>query len=53
MAIRLGSVHSAAPEIVAGAKLTVDTAGEGLVEITREVKQFLAEAEAGDGVPLA
>ena len=34
-AVRLDSVHSAAPEIVASARLTVDTRGEGLIEITR------------------
>ena len=51
--VRLGSVHSAAPEIVAGAKLTVETRGEGLIEITREVAQFLAKLQAGDGVLLA
>ena len=52
-AVRLDSVHSAAPEIVAGATLTVETRGEGLVEITREVAQFLAKVQAGDGVFLA
>jgi secondary thiamine-phosphate synthase enzyme len=52
-AVRLDSVHSAAPEIVAGAKLTVETPGEGLVEITREVAGFLAQVHAGDGVFLA
>ncbi len=51
--VRLEAVHSAAPEIVAGAKLTVGTQGEGLVEITREVGRFLAQAHAGDGVLLA
>jgi secondary thiamine-phosphate synthase enzyme len=53
MAMRLDAVHSAAPQIVAGAKLIVDTAGEGLVEITREVARFLDKVEAGDGVLLA
>jgi len=52
-AVRLESVHSAAPEIVASAKLTIETRGEGLVEITREVAQFLAKVQAGDGVFLA
>jgi secondary thiamine-phosphate synthase enzyme len=51
--VRLESVHSAAPEILAGAKLIVETRGEGLVEITREVAQFLAKVQAGDGVFLA
>ena len=53
MAIRLDAVHSAAPQIVATARLAVDTAGEGLTEITREVARFLVEVEAGDGVLLA
>ncbi|HEV2957737.1 MAG TPA: secondary thiamine-phosphate synthase enzyme YjbQ [Xanthobacteraceae bacterium] len=50
MAVRLESVHSAAPEIVASATLTVTTRGEGLVEITGEVAHFLARVGAGDGV---
>jgi secondary thiamine-phosphate synthase enzyme len=52
MAIRLESVRTAAPQIVATARLTVGTAGEGLVEITGEVARFLADAGAGDGVLL-
>ena len=52
-AVRLESAHSAAPEIVASAKLTVDTRGEGLIEITREAALFLADAHAGDGVLFA
>jgi len=51
--MRLESVHSAAPEIVASAKLRVETDGEGLTEITGEVAHFLAAAAAGDGVLLA
>jgi secondary thiamine-phosphate synthase enzyme len=53
MAMRLDAVHSAAPQVVASARLTADTAGEGLVEITREVARFLDTVEAGDGVLLA
>jgi secondary thiamine-phosphate synthase enzyme len=53
VAVRLESVHSAAPEIVAGAKLMVETRGEGLVEITGEVARFLGTVHAGDGVFLA
>jgi secondary thiamine-phosphate synthase enzyme len=51
--VRLNSLRSAASEIVAGAKLTVDTRGEGLIEITREAADFLAKVHAGDGVFLA
>jgi secondary thiamine-phosphate synthase enzyme len=53
MAIRLDAVHSAAPQVVATANLAVDTAGESLVEITREVVRFLAKVDAGDGVLFA
>ena len=52
-AVRLDSVHSAAPEIVASAMVTVDTRGEGLIEITRAAADFLAKIQAGDGVFLA
>ena len=52
-AVHLESVHSAAPEIVASAKLIVETRGEGLVEVTREVGHFLAKVHAGNGVFLA
>jgi len=51
--VRLESAHSAAPQIVASAKLMIETRGEGLVEITREVAQFIAQVDAGDGVFLA
>ena len=51
-AVRLDSVHSAAPEIVASAMLTVDTRGEALIEITRAAADFLAKIQAGDGVLL-
>jgi secondary thiamine-phosphate synthase enzyme len=51
--MRLESVHTAAPEIVASATLTVETRGEGLVEITREATHFLVKSGAGDGVFLA
>jgi secondary thiamine-phosphate synthase enzyme len=46
---RLSAVASAAPDLIATATLTVDTAGEGLIEITRDVIRFLTEAGAGDG----
>jgi len=51
--MRLESVRTVAPEIVASATLTVETKGEGLIEITREVAHFLAEIGAGDGALLA
>ena len=38
-----------APQAIATATLAVDTAGEGFVEITREVARFLTDAGAADG----
>jgi secondary thiamine-phosphate synthase enzyme len=49
---RLSAVMTVAPEIIATATLTVNTAGEGLLDITRDAACFLAEAGAGDGVLL-
>ena len=49
MSARLSAVTNVAPDLVATATLTLDTAGEGLTEITRDVARFLAEAGAGDG----
>ena len=49
MPVRLSAVTSVAPDLFATATLTVDTAGEGLIEITRDAVRFLAEAGAGDG----
>jgi secondary thiamine-phosphate synthase enzyme len=39
-------------ESIASATLTVETAGEGFFEITREVRDFLTEIDARDGVVL-
>ena len=53
MPTRLDDLRSIAPEIIASAKLTVETRGEGFSEITREVADFLDQASAQDGVLLA
>ncbi len=50
---RLTDVQSATPDLIASATLTVETHGEGFVEITREIAGFLQEAGAADGVLLA
>ena len=50
MAARLSAVTRIAPDLIATATLAVDTAGEGLIDITREAARFLAEAGTGDGV---
>jgi secondary thiamine-phosphate synthase enzyme len=41
-----------APEVIAIATLSVETAGEGFSDITGEAGEFLREAGAGDGVLL-
>ena len=49
---RLSKVTSIAPDLIATATLTVDTMGEGFVDITGYAGQFLAQARAGDGTLL-
>src|SRR5215472_17129833 len=39
-----------APDLIAAATLAVETRGEGFVEITRDVGDFVAAARAGDGI---
>jgi len=53
MPARLDDMRSVAPQVIASAKLTVDTPGESFTDITRDVARFIAQAEAGDGVLLA
>jgi secondary thiamine-phosphate synthase enzyme len=50
---RLDEMRSVTPDVIASAKLTVETPGEGFSEITREVSDFLLQAGAHDGVLLA
>jgi secondary thiamine-phosphate synthase enzyme len=49
---RLSEIAHIAPDVIATATLTVDTRGEGFVEITREAADFLEAAGAGDGILL-
>jgi len=49
MPVAASSVRVTAPQAVATATLTVDTSGEGFVEITREVARFVADADAREG----
>jgi secondary thiamine-phosphate synthase enzyme len=53
MAARLHGLTSFSPDLIAGATLSVETRGEGFVEVTRDVAAFLHQADAGDGVLLA
>jgi secondary thiamine-phosphate synthase enzyme len=50
---RLSDIVTAAPELIARASLHIDTPGAGIVEFTREAAEFLAKADADDGVLLA
>lgn len=49
MTPRLHSVHSVAPEIVSLGGLSVETKGQGFIEITREARRFVEHVEAQDG----
>jgi len=52
MSIQLKTVQRLRPDWFASGVLSVDTAGRGLVEITAEVRRFLDEVEAQEGVVL-
>jgi secondary thiamine-phosphate synthase enzyme len=52
VSIRLSPIVSVAPEIVATTKILVETRGEGFTEITSDVAQFIADANARDGALL-
>lgn len=53
MAARLSNLTAFAPELIVSATLRVDTPGAGFTEITREAADFVARAQAGDGLLLA
>jgi secondary thiamine-phosphate synthase enzyme len=48
----LSDIHIASAQTIATAFLSVETAGEGFIEITRDVARFLAKVKARDGVAL-
>src|SRR5947209_15169677 len=50
---RLSDTQSTTPDLIASAMLIVETRGEGFIEITRDVTDFLRQAGARDGVLLA
>jgi secondary thiamine-phosphate synthase enzyme len=52
MPARLSATASAEIQIIASARLNVDTAGESLTEITAEAKRFVTQSAARDGVLL-
>jgi secondary thiamine-phosphate synthase enzyme len=52
MSIRLNLVQRLRPDWFASGILSIDTAGRGLVEITAQVRRFLDQVEAHDGIVL-
>src|ERR1700742_1261409 len=50
---RLENVQRVTPDLIASATLTVETRGEGFIEITRDIAGFLEEIGAGHGALLA
>jgi len=48
----LTAVHTARIEIIAAARLAVETSGEGFIEITHQAADFLDRVKARDGVLL-
>lgn len=52
MTVRLSAISSTAPQLIATATLTVETAGPGFSEITAEAARFIEQAGAGDGALL-
>ena len=52
MSTRLLPIVSVAPEIIATAKILVETRGEGFTDITSDVARFIADANAKDGALL-
>jgi len=47
--MRRSAITQTAPDLIATATLTVETTGEGFLEITREAERFVAEAAGNDG----
>jgi secondary thiamine-phosphate synthase enzyme len=46
---RLSAIDSVTPEVIATARLVIETSGTGFFEFTDEAARFLADAGAGDG----
>jgi secondary thiamine-phosphate synthase enzyme len=49
-AVRLSPVTAVVPDLVATATLSVETGGDGFVELTAEAARFVTAAGAGEGV---
>jgi secondary thiamine-phosphate synthase enzyme len=47
---RVSAVTAIAPELMSAATLAVETRGQGFFEITKDVQDFIANSDAGDGI---
>jgi secondary thiamine-phosphate synthase enzyme len=47
---RLSAIAVTSPELIVAATLAVETRGDGFVDITRDVEDFVAAADAGSGI---
>jgi secondary thiamine-phosphate synthase enzyme len=47
---RLSAVTAIVSELMVAATLAIETPGQGFVEITKEVRNFVASSGAGDGI---
>ncbi|AXK81621.1 YjbQ family protein [Pseudolabrys taiwanensis] len=47
---RLSNLSAIAPDVIVSATLQLETPGAGFTEITRQAADFVARAQAGDGV---
>jgi secondary thiamine-phosphate synthase enzyme len=52
MTRKLSAITTVTPAVIASAELTVETAGEGFLDITAEARKFLQGAQARDGTLL-
>jgi secondary thiamine-phosphate synthase enzyme len=50
--VGLSAITTVAPDVIATAELSVGTPGEGFLDITADIQQFLAEAGAQDGTAM-
>jgi len=50
VSVRLSAATSVTPELIATARLSVVTHGQGFIEITREAQRFITEARADAGL---
>jgi secondary thiamine-phosphate synthase enzyme len=47
---RLSAIQNLTPQCIATATLTIETAGAGFTEFTRDAARFLSDAGAGEGI---